>query len=118
MRLYTRTGAVALDDPEFGHFAAGDDGSFDFPDELSDRLHGFHAAGKPLWETDVERQARFMHEELERRKDPATLLAAVEELTRRASGAPAPVVATEGEPTVAKPKTPRKTAAKPSPRTA
>lgn len=80
MRLYSRTGATALDDPEFGHFDAGPDGSFDFPDDLSDRLHGFHVAGRPAWETDVERQHRLIAEELERRKDPASLLSAVEQL--------------------------------------
>lgn len=80
MRLYSRTGATALDDPEYGHIDAGPDGGFDLPDDLSDRLYGFHAAGQPLWETDVERQNRLIAEELERRKDPATLLAAVEQL--------------------------------------
>lgn len=96
MRLYTRTGATALDDPEFGHFDADENGGFDFPDDLSDRLHNFHWRGQPMWETDVERQHRLMQEELERRKDPATLLAVVEQLmaaaTRSAAAAPAPAV--------------------------
>ncbi|MDX3672715.1 hypothetical protein [Streptomyces europaeiscabiei] len=84
MRLYSRTGVTALDDPEFGTFHANEDGGFDFPDEVSDRLHGFHLHGQPMWETDVERQRRLVTEELERRKDPATLLNAVEQLVRAA----------------------------------
>ncbi|MBP5896317.1 hypothetical protein [Streptomyces scabiei] len=84
MRLYSRTGVTALDDPEFGTFHANEDGGFDFPDEVSDRLHAFHLHGQPMWETDVERQRRLVTEELERRKDPATLLNAVEQLVRAA----------------------------------
>ncbi|WP_333746049.1 hypothetical protein [Streptomyces sp. IBSBF 2950] len=84
MRLYSRTGVTALDDPEFGTFHANEDGGFDFPDEVSDRLHNFHLHGQPMWETDVERQRRLVTEELERRKDPATLLNAVEQLVRAA----------------------------------
>lgn len=84
MRLYSRTGATALDDPEYGHFDADDQGAFDFPDDLSDRLHRFHTAGKPAWETDVERQARLIQEEMERRRDPATLMAAVQQLVEAA----------------------------------
>lgn len=90
MRLYTRTGATALDHPEHGHFDADENGAFDFPDEVSDGLHSFHAGGKPMWETDVERQHRLMQEELERRKDPATLLDAVEQIMRAAQVASAP----------------------------
>ncbi|MEE1838207.1 hypothetical protein [Streptomyces sp. SP17KL33] len=84
MRLYSRTGVTALDDPEFGTFHANEDGGFDLPDEVSDRLHNFHQHGQPMWETDVERQRRLVMEELEKRKDPATLLSAVEQLVRAA----------------------------------
>ena len=84
MRLYTRTGATALDDPEFGRFDADDQGAFDLPDELSDRLARFAHCGKPMWETDVQRQARLMAEEKERASDPATLLAAVQQLVKAA----------------------------------
>ena len=102
MRLYTRTGAVALDDPEYGHFEAGPDGGFDFPDELSDRLHKFAIRGKPAWETDIERQHRLMAEELERRRDPATLMEAVQQLVNAAR-------------TVSQPSDPEPEAAKPAP---
>ncbi|MEU6347240.1 hypothetical protein ABZ883_40610 [Streptomyces sp. NPDC046977] len=88
MRLYTLTGASALDDPDFGHFDADANGAFGFPNELSDRLRAFHIEGKPAWEDDVERQNRLMREELERRKDPATLLDAVQQLVAAASGLP------------------------------
>lgn len=104
MRLYSRTGATALDDPEYGHFDANEDGGFDFPDDLSDRLHGFHAGGRPLWETDVERQNRLIAEELERRKDPATLLDAVQQLVQAAK--------TTSEPAKAEPKPEAKAPAK------
>lgn len=84
MRLYTRTGATVLDDPDHGHFEADDQGGFDFPDDLSDRLHGFAVGGRPLWETEVERQRRLMAEEMERRRDPATLMEAVQQLVNAA----------------------------------
>ncbi|MHA6764686.1 hypothetical protein [Streptacidiphilus sp. PAMC 29251] len=76
MRLYTRTGATALDHPVHGHFEADGD-AFNFPDELSDELYGFAHQGKPDWETDVERQTRLIAEATERAKDPATLLEAM-----------------------------------------
>lgn len=107
MRLYTRTGASALDDPEYGHFDADENGGFDFPDDLSDRLHRFHAGGRPLWETDVERQNRLMAEELERRRDPATLMEAVQQLVNAAKT----VSTSTSEPKESKP-TPAKRASK------
>lgn len=85
MRLYTRTGAVALDDPEYGHFDASPEGGFDFPDDMSDKLHRFASRGMPMWETEVERQRRLASEDLERRRDPATLQALVEQLTLQAA---------------------------------
>jgi hypothetical protein len=127
MRLYTRTGATALDDPEYGHFDADEQGGFDLPDGLSDRLHAFHWRGQPMWETDIERQHRLNREDVERRKDPATLLSVVEQLMRAAqaaSQAPAPVAAVEvakeqaptkvedaDAPAEKAPRAPRKTAA-------
>jgi hypothetical protein len=94
MRLYTRTGAVALTDPATGRIHKADEqGGFDFPDELSDRLHRFAVRGQPMWENDIERQRRMINEELERRKDPATLLSAVEQILNaaKATQAAAPV---------------------------
>jgi hypothetical protein len=95
MRLYTRSDASGVDDPEYGHFDADEQGGFDFPDELSNKLHSFHFRGKPLWETDIERKARLMAEEMERRRDPATLMDAVQQLVNAAqavSPQDAPVV--------------------------
>jgi hypothetical protein len=89
MRLYTRTGATALDDTEHGHFEASPDGAFDLPEELAEHLRTFHIGGRPAWETDVERQRRLISEELERRKDPATLLSAVEQIMEAARAATA-----------------------------
>jgi hypothetical protein len=84
MRLYTRTGATALDHPDYGHFDADDNGGFDFPDDVSEQLHRFHVGGRPAWESDIERQARLLDEERQRRQDPETLLAAVEQIMRAA----------------------------------
>lgn len=90
MRLYTRTGAIALTDPETGRiYEASPDGGFDFPDDLSDSLHRFAVRGRPMWETDIERQRRLIGEEQERRKDPATLLSAVEQILNAAKVAQA-----------------------------
>ena len=101
MRLYTRTGAAALDDPEYGHFDADDDGFFELPDDLAERLHGFCVGGQPLWETDIERQNRLIGEELERRKDPATLLDAVQQILNAAK-ATKPAADPESKPAPAK----------------
>jgi hypothetical protein len=111
MRLYSRTGVSALDDPEFGTFHADDAGGFDFPDEVSDRLHSFHHRGQQVWENDVERQQRLISEELERRKDPATLLSAVEQLVKAAS-ATAALTATLETPAAPAKKAPAKRAPK------
>lgn len=96
MRLYTRTGATALDHPVFGHFDADASGGFDFPNELSDQLHSFAVGGRRLWEDDVERQNRLMAEELERRRDPATLMEAVQQLVNAAKATQAPTEAPAG----------------------
>jgi hypothetical protein len=84
MRLYSRTGAAAVDDPEFGHFELTGDGGFDFPGPLSERLHGVAIRGEREWENAIERQRRLIQEEAARRADPATLLDAVEKLVAQA----------------------------------
>jgi hypothetical protein len=85
MRLYSRTGAASVEHQ--GHtYEPGEDGGYDFPEAVGRDLHSFHVAGKPMWETDIERQNRLMNEELERRKDPATLLEAVEQIVAAAKG--------------------------------
>jgi hypothetical protein len=109
MRLYTRTGATALDDPEYGHFDADEQGSFILPEDLAERLHGFHVGGQPMWETDLERQRRLIAEEMERRKDPATLLSAVEQIMQAAQ-ASAVVTAPEPEPEPARKRTTKRAA--------
>lgn len=101
MRLYTLTGATALDDAEYGTFQADENGAFDFPDDVSDRLASFHVGGKPMWETDTERQRRLVVEEMERRKDPSTLLSAVEQLVRAAQATAALQVPTANATTAA-----------------
>jgi hypothetical protein len=110
MRLYTRTGATTLDDPEFGHFDASPDGAFDLPEELSDRLNGFHVGGRPMWESDIERQRRLVSEEMERRKDPATLLAAVEQIMKAAQATVVPTPEPVSPPAPAKGRAAKKAA--------
>jgi hypothetical protein len=99
MRLYSRTGATAVDDGGKHYTPADDAGGFDFPEDVGARLHSFHADGKPLWEDSIERQNRLMSEEAARRADPATLLAAVEKLVAAAkSTAPEPKTAAKAAP--------------------
>jgi hypothetical protein len=79
VRMYSRTNATAIDDPEFGHFAvSAEHGGFELPDPLADRLHSFHHRGKPAWETEIERDERLHGEDSARRRDPQTLYNAVE----------------------------------------
>ncbi|MFE2407118.1 hypothetical protein ACFXDE_02105 [Kitasatospora sp. NPDC059408] len=92
MRLYSRTGATALDHPHHGRIEADPGhGGFDLPEELAEELRSF-----PAWETDVERQQRLVAEEIERRKDPATLLDAVQQLVQAAQAANAAKQETAG----------------------
>ena len=87
MRLYSRDGATAVSHGGVT-YTAGSDGGFDFPEETGRHLHAFHAGKRPLWETDIERQNREAAEIAERRKDPATLLDAVQQIIGLAQGAP------------------------------
>ncbi|MFC1418596.1 hypothetical protein [Streptacidiphilus cavernicola] len=99
MRLYTRTGASALTDPATGIvYEADEQGGFNFPDDLSDGLRRFAVRGQPMWEDDIERQRRMINEELERRKDPATLLDAVQQILSAAKGTQVPIAPPQPEP--------------------
>jgi hypothetical protein len=80
-RLFSLADAGAVDDPEFGHYEPEGDGSFDFPDELSGRLHRLRHRGRPAWETEMERMDRRHGEDLARRRDPAMLYDAVGEFS-------------------------------------
>lgn len=80
MLLYSCTGAVAIEDPEYGRFEVQNDGTFDLPDELAERELRFHDRGQPRWETQVGRQQRIASEDLDRRRDPAALLDAVQQI--------------------------------------
>jgi hypothetical protein len=79
-RIYSRTNAVAVDAPEFGHFERQDHGGFDLPDELSDRLLAVHYRGKPAWEDQAGRDDRLHGEETDRQRDPKTLYNAVADI--------------------------------------
>jgi len=88
--LYSRIGATSLS-ADGRQYGPGPDGGFELPDALAADQLGFASAGKPLWETAQQRRERLIAEELERRKDPATLLEAVEQLVKAAqASAPAP----------------------------
>ena len=102
MRLYSRDGATAVS--HGGEtYTPGHDGGFDFPEHVGLELHGYHAGKVPMWETDIERQHREAAELADQRKDPATLLDAVNQLVAAAQ-AVAPVSATPA------PETPARTA--------
>jgi hypothetical protein len=77
MRLYSRIGAGAVDDPVHGHFEPDENGAFPFPDELSDRLRAFHHRREAMWETEDELSQRLNGAELARRRDPETLFSVV-----------------------------------------
>ena len=89
MRLYSRTGATSVH--HGGQlFTPGDSGGFDFPDDVSDVLHPFAVRGERLWETDVERQRRILGEEMDRRRDPASLYDAVAKIMQAAEAVSQP----------------------------
>lgn len=95
MKLYSLNGTTGVSHGD-ETFEVSEDGSFEFPDELGATLLNTHLDGKAVWETETGRVERLMAEEAERRKDPATLLAAVEALAAR--------VNTEDEPKKSEPK--------------
>lgn len=99
MRLYSLTDAIAVDDPEYGHFEPDPvHGGFELPDELAERLHRFHVRKRRAWETDVERDERTHGEERDRRRDPETLYSAVAEIanaTKNLAGGHAPAVSAD-----------------------
>lgn len=95
--LFSRISAGSVRDPEYGDFEPREeDGAFDFPDELSERLHRVHFRGRAAWETAEERVRRLHGEESDRRRDPESLYTAVSEIaavTKHLAGLqPAPAV--------------------------
>lgn len=107
MRLYPRTGRIpAIDDDQHGHFEPGEDGGFDLPGELAERLHAVHVRKQPLFEYDIERDARLHGEETDRRRDPQSLYNAVAELVglaKQAGAAQASEPAQASDPPKAEP---------------
>lgn len=86
MRLYSLMGADSHVTPDGTRYTPDDIGGFDFPDEVSDLIGGFAVKGRRLWETETERADRMHGMEMARRRDPASMLAAMEDnaaLTRR-----------------------------------
>lgn len=83
MRLYSRTGA-SFTQHEGVRYEAAPDGGFGFPDHVSDVLHRFAVNGERMWESDIERQRRVLGEEMDRRRDPASLYEAVAKLVQAA----------------------------------
>lgn len=79
MRLYSLTEASAVDDGGV-HYEPAEDGGFDFPGPLSDRLHATHVRGQKQWETAIERQHRLIEAEMARQRSPEALYQAVQQL--------------------------------------
>lgn len=79
MRLWSLTGAASMS-AGGAVYTPGPDGGFDLPDSVAREQHQFHLDGKPMWEDDAERRTRLRAEEAERRRDPASLLAAAGQL--------------------------------------
>jgi hypothetical protein len=89
MRLYSLADAAGVDhDGE--HYAPGNDGGFDLPDELAELLHASAVRGVRQWETAIERQKRLIDEEMQRRQSPEALYEAVSKLVQVAEAAKAP----------------------------
>lgn len=95
MHLYSRTGASVVQH-EGLRYEAGPDGEFGFPDSVSDVLHPFAVRGERLWETGTERRQRILAEEMDRRRDPAELYAAVAKIAAAADALPAPKAEPKG----------------------
>ncbi len=86
MRLYSLVGADSHVTPDGTRYIPDEAGGFDFPDEVSDPIEGCAVKGKRLWETEADRVERLHGMEMARRRDPASMLTAMEEnaaLTRR-----------------------------------
>jgi hypothetical protein len=80
VRLYSLTGATAVDHPTFGHITPADDGGFDFPGPLEEQLHSAHVRGERQWETGPERQRRMRLADIEHQRSPEALFQAVSQL--------------------------------------
>jgi hypothetical protein len=118
MRLYNTAGATQVDDPEFGTFKPDANGAFDgLPDPMYAKLHG-----RPGWESEAERAARLTAEQMEKLRDPATMLAELQKMTASQgeltsilanafAAAQAPAAAAEAQVT---PPTPEVTAVEPT----
>jgi hypothetical protein len=76
-RLYPLVPTPAVDAAE-GHFEPEEDGGFDFPGPVAERLHSARYGKRKLWETAIERQERTHGDDLARRRDPAVLYDAVD----------------------------------------
>ena len=86
MRLYSLVGADSHVTADGARHTPDKAGGFDFPEEVADQIGGFAVKGKRLWETEGERVERLHGLEMARRRDPASMLTAMEEnaaLTRK-----------------------------------
>lgn len=89
MRLYSRHGVNSVT-RQGETYEPDETGAFDFPEHVGRELRSYHAGGKPMWEDEIELRARLAAEELERRRDPATLMGAVEQIVGMARSGAAP----------------------------
>jgi hypothetical protein len=81
MRLYSLMGADSHVTPDGTRYTPDDAGGFDFPDEVSDPIERCAVKGRRMWETEGERADRMHGMEMARRRDPASMLTAMEENT-------------------------------------
>lgn len=110
MRLYSLAEATTVVH-DGTVYTPADDGGFDFPGPLSDRMHAVHVNGRRQWETAIERQRRVIAEELAIRQSPEALHDAVRRLPELLAAAVAgafPPAAPAAEPEA--PKAPPKAA--------
>jgi len=82
MRLYAMQNQASVHNEDFGDFDVVD-GAVTVPDAFGAQLRATYVGGKQAWENEAERHARLIAEELERRRDPASLFDTVERLTQR-----------------------------------
>lgn len=79
INLYSTTGVESIRHGE-KDYDADEHGVFSLPDHVAAELHPIHVGGQRAWEDENERVTRLEAERQARRRDPSTLLDAVEKL--------------------------------------
>jgi topoisomerase IA-like protein len=90
MKVYTLQNASSVGNEDEGVFKVDKDGAVVVPEAFGVFLRDNHVNGAKAWEDEIERHARLTAEELERRRDPASLYDAVAKLAASQPAARAP----------------------------